>query len=52
MIFIIFQILTSVLQKHTTAVVMLCALIPRDHIPALVNLGSLEMGGYAKVKFT
>ena len=44
-----FQILMSVLQKHTTAVLMLCATIPRDRTTVHANLDILEMDGLAKV---
>lgn len=40
------------LLGRTTAVVMLCVIIPRVHTTALVNLDILEMGDNAKVKFS
>ena len=45
------QILTSVLQKHTTAVLTLFATIPRDRTTVHVNLDILEMDELAKVNF-
>ena len=41
----------SVLQQHTTAVLMLCAIIPRERITALVIRDMKETDESAKVKF-
>ena len=38
-------------KKNTTAVLMLCAAIPRDHTTVHVNLDILEMDRLAKVTF-
>ena len=38
-------------MKHTTAVLMLSATIPRDHSTVLVNLDTRKMDGNAKVNF-
>ena len=46
-----FQILMSVLQEHTTAVLMLCAIIPRERITALVIRDIKETDENAKVNF-
>ena len=45
----IFQILTSVPRESTTAVLMLCATIPRDRTTVRANLDILEMEGPAEV---
>ena len=47
---LLFQILTSVLQEHTTAVPMLCAITPRDLTTVLVIRDIMEMDGFAKVE--
>ena len=39
----------SVLQKQPSAVLMLCATIPRDRTTVHVNLNILEMDKHAKV---
>ena len=44
------QILTNVLQKSRTAVLMLCATIPKDPMTVNVNLDFQGMDGPAKVK--
>ena len=44
-----FQILMNVLQKRTTAVLMLCVTTPKDRTPVHANLDILEMDGLAKV---
>ena len=44
------QMLTSALTEHPTAVLMLCATIPRDRIAANANQDLLKMDGLAKVK--
>ena len=41
----------SVLQEQTTAVLMLSAIIPWDHICALAYLHYLEMDEFAKVNY-
>ena len=41
--------LTSVLQKNTLAVLMLCALTPEDHTTVRVNRDITEMDWIAKV---
>jgi len=45
-----FQILTSVPQEHTTAVLTPYAVTPRDHICAVFYPNILEMGVFSKVK--
>ena len=45
-----FQILTSVPRESTTAVLMLCATIPRDRTTVHANLDIMEMDGIAKVE--
>ena len=45
----IFQILTSVPRESTTAVLMLCATIPRDRTTVHANLDILEREGPAEV---
>ena len=47
----IFQILTSAFQELKTAVLMLYAIITRDHTTVLVYLDILEMDGFARVTF-
>ena len=42
--------LTNVPKDNTTAVLMLCATIPRDRTTVHVNLDILEMDGLAKVQ--
>ena len=44
-----FQISMSAHKKSTTAVLMLCATIPRDRTAVHANLDILEMEGPAKV---
>ena len=44
-----FQILMNAHKKNTTAVLMLCATIPRDRSTVHVNLDILEMEGPAAV---
>ena len=46
-----FQILTSAQKENTTAVLMLCATIPRDRTTVHVNLDILEMDRHAQVIF-
>ena len=46
-----FQILMSVQEEHTPAVLMLRAITPKGHITAFVNLGIMETDGTAKVYF-
>ena len=48
-LFTFFQTLTSVLRESTTAVLMVCATIPRDRTTVHVNLDILEMEGPAEV---
>ena len=43
------QMLTSVLRESTTAVLMLCATIPRDRTTVHANLDILEMDCPAQV---
>ena len=46
-----FQILTSVLQKHSVAMLMLNVLTPKDRTTALAKLVIKEMAKYVKVSF-
>ena len=48
-LFTFFQTLTSALRESTTAVLMVCATIPRDRTTVHVNLDILEMDGLAEV---
>ena len=47
---LIFQIMTSVPQEHTTAVVTPHAITPKVHTCAAVYPAILETGNFAKVK--
>ena len=42
---VLFKIPTSVLQENTTAVLMLCAITPRDLTTALVIRDTMETAG-------
>ena len=48
--YLFFQILTSVLQENTTAVMMHPVVTPKDHTSAFVNWGIKEMDGIVKVR--
>ena len=43
------QMSTSVVQEHTSVVLMQCVIIPRGHTVVLVYHNIMEMDGFAKV---